>query len=96
MVSMCHRLLGANLSAAMPIWLVMVVLNSLSATSRKASSSRMSTRTLTSLMSVKLRSSARLLMLMSGSLRHSKMVFLCRWTAFGSMATTLISVLRAT
>ncbi len=80
----------------MPIWLVMVGLNSLSATSKKASSSRISTRTLPSLISVKLRSRALLLMLISGSLRHSRIVFRCRCTALVSMATTLTSVFKAT
>ena len=48
------------------------------------------------LISVKLKSRARLLMLMSGSRRQSRMVLRCRWTAFGSMATTLTRVFRAT
>lgn len=96
MVSMCQRLFGANLSAAMPIWLVMIGLNSVSATSRKESNSLTRTRTLLSFMRVKLRSKARLLILISGSLRQSRMVFLCLWTAFGSTATTLINVFKAT
>ena len=96
MVSTCHRLFGANRSAATPIWLVMIGLNSLSATSKKASSSRMSTLTFPSLIKVKLRSSALLLILMSGSRKHSRMVFRCLWTAFGSTATTLINVFNAT
>ncbi len=96
MVSTCHRLFGANRSAAIPIWEVMTGLNSLSATSRNASSSRIKTRTLLSLMSVKLRSSALLRILMSGSRKQSKIVFRCRCTAFGSIETTLIKVFRAT
>jgi hypothetical protein len=96
MVSTCHLLFGAKRSAATPIWEVMTGLNSLSATSKKASSSLISTRTLLSLIKVKLRSSALLRILMSGSRKQSRMVFRCRCTAFGSTATTLISVLRAT
>ena len=80
----------------MPIWVVMIGLNSVSATSRNASSSRIRTRTLSSRIRVKLRSRARRRMEISGSRRHSRMVFRCRWTAFGSIATTLMRVLRAT
>lgn len=56
----------------------------------------MSTRTLLSLISVKLRSKALRLMLISGSRKQSRIVLRCLWTAFGSTATTLIRVLRAT
>lgn len=48
-VSICHRLLGANRSAARQTWVVMPSLNSLSATSKNARSSRVNTRTLESL-----------------------------------------------
>lgn len=96
MVSTCHRLFGANRSAAIPICDVITGLNSLSATSRKARSSLISTRTLLSLIKVKLRSRARLRILISGSRRQSRMVLRCRWTAFGSTATTLMRVFRAT
>jgi hypothetical protein len=95
-VSTCHLLLGANRSAAIPIWEVITGLNSLSATSRKASNSRIKTRTLLSLIRVKLRSSALRRILISGSRRQSRIVLRCRWTAFGSTATTLMSVFKAT
>jgi len=96
MVSTCHRLFGAKRSAAMPICEVMTGLNSLSATSRKASSSLIKTRTLLALTKVKLRSRALRRMLISGSRRQSRIVFRWRCTAFGSMATTLMSVFKAT
>lgn len=96
MVSTCHLLFGANRSAAIPIWDVITGLNSLSATSRKARSSRIKTRTLLSLIKVKLRSRALRRILISGSRRQSRMVLRCRWTAFGSTATTLMRVFKAT
>ena len=71
-------------------------LNSLSATSRKASSSRMRIRTLDSLISAYDSSSARRRMEMSLSRKQSRMMLRCRCTALVSIDTTLLSVFRAT
>jgi len=95
-VSMCHLLLGANRSAARDIWVVMPNLNSLSATSRKASSSRMRIRILDSLISAYDSSSARRRIEISLSRRQSRMILRCRCTALVSIDTTLLSVFRAT
>lgn len=95
-VSTCHLLFGAYRSAAINIWVVIACLNSVSAISRNARSSRIKGRTLSELIRAKERSSARLRMEMSGSRRHSRIVFRWRWTALGSRETTLFSVFNAT
>eukprot|EP00160_Parvularia_atlantis_P000286 Unigene1023_Nuclearia_a/m.3260 Unigene1023_Nuclearia_a/g.3260 ORF Unigene1023_Nuclearia_a/g.3260 Unigene1023_Nuclearia_a/m.3260 type:complete len:434 (-) Unigene1023_Nuclearia_a:1077-2378(-) len=77
-VSTCQRLLGASRSAAAAISDVMRGLNSLSAFSRKVSSSRTSTRMLLSLISANVSSSARRRIEMSPSCRHSTTVLRCR------------------
>ena len=95
-VSMCHRLLGAKRSAAKLICVVMPSLNSLSATSKNARSSRIRTRTFCSLINAYESSRARRRIDISPSLRQSKMMFRCRKTAFVSIDTTLLRVFSAT
>lgn len=93
---MCQRRFGAKRSAAAHTCVVMPSLNSLSATSRNDSSSRVKMRTLDSLISAYDSSSARRRIEMSPSRRQSRMIARCRCTAFVSMPTTMLSVLSAT
>ena len=87
-VSMCHLMLGANCSAAVTHLDEHTALNSGSAFSRNARSSFIIVRTLPALTSAKESCMALRLMVMSSSLRHSRMVVRCLCTAWLSWCTT--------
>lgn len=94
-VSMYHFLLGAYFSTAIQIFALKGPLNSSSETNKQFKDSLTIYLRLFSLMIVKVNSSARLRMEMSGSFRHSIIVFLWRCTAFASILTTYQSVSKA-
>lgn len=95
---MCHRLFGANRSAATETLEANADLNSLSIFPRLSKFKSLSTSptSFSLLIKVKASSIARRRIEMSGSSRQPKIVLSCLRTALGSMETTLWRVFNAT
>lgn len=95
-VSRCHRMFGEYRSAAKIIPELHWALNSASDFSKKSSSSLVIVRIFWLLIRANDSSIARRRIDTSGSLRHSKIVVRCRWTADVSACTVLNNVFNAT
>mmetsp|Transcript_7826 Transcript_7826/g.19248 ORF Transcript_7826/g.19248 Transcript_7826/m.19248 type:complete len:296 (-) Transcript_7826:519-1406(-) len=95
-VSTCHCGDVACDSTSKQIFSTSLGLNDTSLSSMNCRSTSMKTSMLPSFTRAHARSSARLRIEMSASCTHCTMTFLCLFTAFGSIATTLIRVSRAT